>query len=387
MTMTPKDALLRASETLDLEWTAEPQIDALTGVVEKLASELTSPESLVRTIQVLWLPDGAKERASAKRALRILANGSVMLAQRPAALGWAKAAAWSALRISADTDRNVAAVVSLMRSAAEWIRMPTRYGDLVKELIVAARSATASAEPSPAPAFAPFAKWPTPTSTAQALAQLASVTTLATWSADPATLPPALMSNVVHLNAVSQAVRQVEAYLGRPLPVPDAVSEPLDLLWWGQSLYSQALDKSYRDLPVNQRLFWMADDMAELGGNRASEQRVAYFSETLRRVGVDVDGSCALREHARDLIAASNVSQEFWTLPEALVNAVELDPTGFPTILLLMGTRKAIPSETLLEGLTSKLDMDLDSEVSHRQWATWVCRERHLLQYLHGMVA
>lgn len=387
MTMTPKDALLRASEALDLEWTAEQQIDAVTGVVEKLASELTSPESLLRTVQVLWLPDGAKDRASAKRALRMLAEGSVMLAQGPAALGWAKVAAWAALRTVVETDRNVAAVVSLMRSAAEWISMPSRYGDLVTELIVAARSATSSAETSPAAAFAPFAKWPTAASTAQALAEPARVTALAAFSADPATLPPALMTYGVHIQAVATAVRQIEAYLGRPLPVPDAVSEPLDLLWWGQALYSPLLDKSYRELAVNHRLFWMADDMAELSGNLPSEQRVAYFTETLRRVGVDLDASRLLREHARDLVAACTVNQGFCAPPDALVNAIELDPTGFPTILLSMGTRKAIPSEALLEGLTSKLDMDLDREVSPRQWATWVCRERHLLQYLHGMVA
>lgn len=265
--------------------------------------------------------------------------------------------------------------------------MPSRYGDLVKELIVAARSATSSAETSSAPAFAPFANWPTAATIKQANAEPDNVARLAAWLADPATLPPTLLTHSLNTKALVTAVRQIEAYLGSPLPVPDAVAEPLDLLWWGQALYSPLLDESYRELPVNHRLFWMADDMAQLSGNLPSEQRVAYFTETLRRVGVDLDGSRTLREHARDLVAACNVSPRFGTLSEALVNAVELDPTGFPTILLSMGNGKGIPTETLLEGLASKLDMDLDSEVSQRKWATWVCRERHLLQHLHGMVA
>src|SRR5262249_31017829 len=150
--MTPKDALLRAKEALDLNWTADQQVDAMTGVVEKLAGELSSGEPLLRTVQVLWLPDGAKDRASAKRVLTLLTETSGTLAQGASALGWAKVAAWAALRVSVENDRNVAAVVSLMRSAAEWTSMPSRYGDLIHEIIGAARDAITSAQTSPAPA-------------------------------------------------------------------------------------------------------------------------------------------------------------------------------------------------------------------------------------------
>lgn len=386
MTMTPKDALLRAREALDLEWTAEQQIDALTGAVEKLASELTSPESLLRTVQVLWLPDGAKERASAKRGLRMLAEGSAMLAQGPAALGWVKAAAWAALRIRVDTDRDVANAVSLMRSAAEWTAMPSRYDALVKEIIVAARDALLKANAAPEPAFSALSNWPSGASVEQARANPATAKTIEAWSTDPTTLHTELLLLQLREGAIVKAVKKIEAHVGLPSTASEVMSEPLALLWWGQSLYSPHLHQSYRDLPLNQCVFWMADDMAELGGNQPSEQRVAYFAETLRRVGLDLDASQTLRQYARDLAAACSIEGRRLAPPTLLADALKTDPTGLPITLLSVGTGSGIAIESLLAELESKVDIDLDREITQRQWATWVCRERLFLRFLASVV-
>lgn len=388
MAITPKDALLQAQEALALNWTLHQEIEAVTGVVEKLVSELSSAELLLRTVQVLWLPDGAKDRASAKRVLTSLKEVSVVLAQGPSVLGWARVVAWAALRVGVEKDRKVAAVVSLMRSATEWTSMPSRYRELVHELISVARDANSRVQTSAPRAFVGFAPLASDASLAEAMARPESTATMAEWSDsdDDATLHAALLSLQLHEEILTGAVQQIEAHLAQPPSVAKALSEPLEFLWWGQSLYSPHLDQSYRDLPLNQRLFSMSEDMAALGDVWPSEQRVAYFTETLRRVGLDLDVSQPLREHASELIAACNLDRRGDGTPEALAGAIDADPTGLPTAFLAMGIRKGITQELLLAGLNSRVDLDLGQEIPRRQWAAWVCRERLLLRFLHTMV-
>jgi hypothetical protein len=387
MPITPKEALTLAKEALDLKWTVHQEIDVVTGVVEKLAGELGSAEPLLRTVQVLWLPTGAKNRASAKRVLALLTEGSAMLAQGESAVGWAKVAAWAALRIAVEADPNVAAVVSLMRSASEWTSLPERYGALVRDLFVAARNATAALTVNcyPAVDFGPYENWPTAASIDQSRTEPAVAKEIQGWSNDTNKLSQAVLALRLHQAALVDAVQQLELNLRQPPRVSEAQTEPLELLWWGQALYSQSLHESYRDVQENQRLFWMADDMAKLGGKWPSEQRVAYFTETLRRAGVDLAPSRSLREQARDLVGACGLDAGFLAPPDTLVAAIEADPTGLPVTLLSLGSSRRLPHETLLAALSEKADMPLDLEVSERHWATWVCRERLLLRFLQRM--
>jgi hypothetical protein len=382
MVMTPKDALLQAQEALAVDWTGDQQVNAVAGVVEKLAKELSSPEPLLRTMQVLWLPDGARDRASARRVLGMLMETSGTLAQGPSALGWAKVVAWAALRIGLEKDRDVAAVVSLMRSAAEWTPAPRRYQVLISELINEARGACASPQNSSPAKFKASAAWPTQATINQTKTQPATVKLFEEWTADPGKLHESVFVLSVRDDALLKSIQAIESHLSQLASVPVVVPDSLDFLWWGQSLYSQALNKSYRELPLGQRLLWMADDMAELGSKWPSDQRIAYFVETLRRVDLEPGTSRPLREHASDIIAASGIDGHLYAPSEALMLAFDADPTALPTTFLSAQTRKGVSQEILLAELQSKLDMDLDQEVPVRQWAAWVCRERLLIRFL-----
>jgi hypothetical protein len=386
MAITPKDALLEAKDALDLTWTAEQQDDRVATVVDKLVNELSSAEGLLRTAQVLWLPDQAKDRASAKRVLALLTEASGMLAQGDSALGWAKVAGWAALRVGIEKDRSVAAVVSLLRSAGEWTDLPSRYADLVGALIRLADDATSLGQAAPAPQFTGSTKWPPQASTDEALATSESENAVEEWTADPAKLRTAVLTLQLRGETLLKGVKTIEEHLIRPPAATVSVSEPIELLWWGQSLYSRHLRKSYRELEPCQRLFWMAEDMAELGSCWPSEQRIAYFAETLGRAGVDLDTSRTLREHARDVAAASTLGDASYAPPAALAAAVEADPTGLPTTFLSAGAKKGIAFDNLLDDLAKRLDMDPDRKVPSRRWAIWVCRERHLFRFLHDMV-
>ncbi|MEZ4312134.1 MAG: GTPase-associated system all-helical protein GASH [Polyangiaceae bacterium] len=289
--------------------------------------------------------------------------------------------AWAALRVGLDKDPAVAALVSLTRSAAEWTPLPERHKALLQELLNLARDAVPRAAGVDARPYGKSIGWPPEIAHDKLKDHPPALQAAAVWG-DPQKLHAEIWNLKKRQEALYKAIQRIENHLSGPLSPPDNVSEPLELLWWGQSLYSHRLHKSYREIPAQQRVFWMADDMATLGSRWPSEQRVAYFIETLRRIGHALDLSRSLREHATGIIDACRLDENYLDPPEALTAAIDKDPTGLPITLLSMQTRKGAAVETLLNELQSRLGMNLDQQISEAQWATWVCRERLLLRFL-----
>ena len=402
--MTPKEAIQHAKEALNLKWTDNQQLEPVAGVVNQLVNDLESPDVIVSTVQALWLPldqEGARERPSAQFMLKRLSEVAAMLTDGEASVAWAQLVAWAALRVKVETDLRVAAAVFFMRSIGDWSNVESRRGRILAELItVAGRSAEPEEVPHAKP-YNKFEKWPLVKSLKAPKAWQDLTTAIQAANADVTLLAAAvttlhgrvateLNANEQHITALKSALQDIENYVLQLPLAPDSTTDQLELIWWGQSLYSPSLNASYRDLPSTARTFWMADDMAELGSIWPSEAKAAYFTETLRRINVDIESTLPLREHAAQLVDAVTHGRKLvpdaniGTTPDWMKTVLLKEPSCLPVTYLIEGSISGAGSERLLQELSEKTGMPLDRQTSHRQWATWAIRERCLLRFLHN---
>jgi GTPase-associated system helical domain len=401
MAISPKDALLKAQDALELKWTGDQQVGPVTGVVEALVNALGAPDTLLRTVQVLWLPDGAKDRPSAKRVLDLVRRATPSLVQSPGdALSWARVAAWAALRVGVESERKTAAVVSLMRSGAEWTSMDARFGGLVSELVLAAGQAAEAEPQQSATSYASFDRWPTEQVLQQQKSWPEVKGPLDGWGGQPVNLHSATVAlhtktatmieaERARVDALKAAVQHIETALQTP-PSPAALERlatHIGLLWWGQSLYSSRLGVSYRDLPRPTQIFWMADEMAEIASLWPADAHVAYYTETLRRVAPDLDEQASLREHAVRLVEGvmdgvrRRADAKFYQVSKNVKPSIVSESTALPITLLVEGARQQTAAKVLLTQFEDAMGVDLDRSISLGTWARWVYRERFLNKF------
>jgi hypothetical protein len=400
--MTPKQAVERARELLGLGWAADEQAEKAVGIVETIAKTLTEPEGFLRTAQVLWVSERVKDvtgRPSVQRVLGVLREHLPTLVKRDESLGWAQAVAWAALRVDEDNSPDRAAAMVLARSATEWSSMTERQRHLLQELLrrMSTLNEAAYAQ-EPHRGYEAFNDWPSEkklneekvykgiqqqldqangnvTNVQNAVALLQGITAK---NYNVATL---------QLRALREAVNAMETCLVEGY-VPRGVADQLDLLWWGQSLYSRSLQVSYRDVPREALLFWMVEDMSALSDPAPAESKSAYCTETLRKLLPGLDERMPIREHAKQFLHAvawgaqheSQASPQ--ELPDWMNRLVDEEPTGLPISYLVRGALLEKAPERLLDGLANQIGVDLDQEASSRTWARWVYRERCFVRYL-----
>jgi hypothetical protein len=408
--MTPEQAMDRARAGLDLKWTNDDQTGKAAEVVKGLIDELSEPELLLRTIQVLWLPlelASLRTKPSARRVLDKLERVLPTLAQSDAGVRWGQVVAWAALRAKVATNAQTAAVFSLLRSGAEWTDSDARFGKLLQDLVAAAdRFGESDEQDGSETTYVPFAEWPTSEAQAQSL----------TWpdvgkALEQATPYSLVVQGLIELStaisilnqraatgltiqkarteALQRAVMAVDSYLSGPNSL-GAISGEVNLLWWGQSLYSPSLRTSYRDLPEPARLFWMAEDLSTLGDERPSEAKTAYFTEILRKLttGNEIEKDLPLSEHAGQIIDAvvqgrtRTPDAPLQELPDFLVEVLKEDATGLPVTLLVERAASGAARETILSELHERTGVDPKKTMSGRRWASCVFRERTLVRFL-----
>lgn len=357
MAITPREALLQAQSAMKLTWVGDQQVDPVTTVVATLAAELTSAEAVLRTVQALWLPEGARNRPSAERVVKQLESKAPTLAQSDHAVAWARTVAWAALRVGVEQDRRVAAMVSLMRSGAEWTPTEKLSAELLKELVTAASRTAERRRTTGASAYDPFNAW--------------------TDEDDAET----------KIETLKTAIEHIESSIIQPSDIAYEHFTQTGLLWWGQSLYSTNSRRSYRDIEESARLFWMAEDMSAIGTPWPSEARTAFFVETVRRLNPDIDSSLVLRDRAELLFDSISREAPFSLYPRTdedprwLVAILRDEPTGLPITLLVRSAFAGLDKTRTLSEL-KKGGLNLDMKITGRQWASWVSRERALLRFL-----
>lgn len=400
--MTPKEAVEQARELLDLRWTNDDQVEKAAKVVEILSQKMASPEGFLRTAQVLWLPDsasGVAERPSILGVLNIFRQNLPTLVQRETSLGWARAMVWAAVRLLVESKPVIAAVATLARSSADWSPVQERQRTLNRQLVVVSSRANEDAYALEDPGtYQPFGNWPSDASLGAAKAwsdvqaQLAqSPPTSTTLHAAITALHARSAQKIDGLDELVKALRgaidKIESHIvvGH---VPTIVSDELNLLWWGQSLYSGSLQLSYRDVPAEHLPFWMAEDMSRLGDVWPSEAKVAYCTESLRKLLPSIDEKVSIRDHASRLIDAvvwaskQDAKAKPRALPAWMSTLVEEEATGLPISLLVCGAAAGKNPDTLLERLKAEVGLDLSQHVSFRTWASWIYRERLLGRFL-----
>ncbi|MEP7122661.1 MAG: GTPase-associated system all-helical protein GASH [Byssovorax sp.] len=400
MTMTPKKAIQHAREKMGLAWTNDEHVAKVTGVVADLASDLESPETVTSAVQALWLPtdcSGAMDRQSIRRVYSHLENAVPTLAQGEAGLAWVHVVAWAALSVAIEKEPRIAGVISLMRSATEWSNTTPRLGELSKELTsIAFSSAEAprakhtrkldSIEPSAKKEETPTDKlaWDTlktqvasnhhqyVADLAKTITELIEITRKQTNASKQKTA------------SLASDVRKIEAKLTEVEGANQSGINEANLLWWGQSLYSPNLRRRYRDIPANQRVLWMAYDLAALADIWPSEAKAAYFSETLRRLNPDLDTEAPLRDHATRLIEAATLERDLVTakITNVIPGWIKQEATCFPIGFILNGASAGIAAEKILSGLVENVGVNLERPTTHQQWATWVHRELCLHRFL-----
>lgn len=400
MTMTPKEAIQHARETMGLTWAKDDHVEKVTGVVAELAGELGSPETVARAVQALWLPADrptSKDLPSVRQVQRRLADAVPTLASGETEMSWVQVVSWAALRVAVGTEPKIAAIITLMRSTTEWRKADQRLGTLSNELVDIACDTTETERVVQAEHYNPFDGWAGDDSSS-ATTSWTDIQPMIDAGRTPHTTTLTDAVTRLHeraattISALEQqtkglpgAVRHVEAHLTRREHATLSTAQEINLLWWGQSLYSPSLHRSYRDIPANHRALWMANDITHLSDMWPSEARAAYFTETLRRLNPDLDAEITIKDHAARLIEAATLERDLVTaqITNEIPAWLTKDATCLPISFILKGVAAGTNAEEILRGLAQNLGVNLERGVTHRQWATWILRERCLLRFLH----
>jgi len=166
------------------------------------------------------------------------------------------------------------------------------------------------------------------------------------------------LSSVDAINRLGHWIAQVESQLRG--------SAETNALWWGQSLYSIRRGVSYREIPANELLVLMADELLDAAGGQVSESVIAFYVETARRLIHDLDGERSWADHGARL---NLTPQGASPVSPGLRGLVSEEATGLPFTFLATGGQPArIAEATMVHERT----------IGGRAWARQVFRERQL---------
>jgi len=133
-------------------------------------------------------------------------------------------------------------------------------------------------------------------------------------------------------------------------------------IWWSHALYSMAREASYRLLPENERLLWMAEDLAAVGPAKSHRGLEAFFVETLHRsnLGFDISAVKPAEEWLATVQEAARAGRLAVIVPDArvqeLAEAVARAAPG-----LSFGGNPDLTSEIVLLGARQAKGLEFDS--------------------------
>jgi hypothetical protein len=163
----------------------------------------------------------------------------------------------------------------------------------------------------------------------------------------------------------------------------------LDLLWWGQSRYSQAARRPYRRIKdATERLWWMAWEASELALGLPADPAASFLVETLYQLeGTAVEKQeRPLKDWLGELISMLRSLPQTDTLimSETLEELATEDALGLPvTWARLEAMNPKGKDSDFGERAREALALDVDAQLSRGDWAAWLFREALLDRYLH----
>jgi len=370
----PKEWLFEVVKSLELSWASDGQEEALASVVEQLVAGLQHAPTAVRMGQALVvrpeLPD-ARTRPSISVIRDLVLRKSPTTAQSPDGVRWCQVAAASAAGVATlkgvdawkvissvfrERDQPWArkllnpAVARAQAAALEGGWTNVRFPDDVRDQPMdpdIARTLSVM----PYPKFALAVNFQTKNYDLDEIRQ-GSIRPIAQRLNDMS------LSSVDAINRLGHWIAQVESQLRG--------SAETNALWWGQSLYSIRRGVSYREIPANELLVLMADELLDAAGGQVSESVIAFYVETARRLIHDLDGERSWADHGARL---NLTPQGASPVSPGLRGLVSEEATGLPFTFLATGGQPArIAEATMVHERT----------IGGRAWARQVFRERQL---------
>ncbi|KFA93007.1 GTPase-associated system all-helical protein GASH [Archangium violaceum] len=162
----------------------------------------------------------------------------------------------------------------------------------------------------------------------------------------------------------------------------------LDLMWWGQSRYSQAARRPYRRIEnTTERLWWMAWEASEFALNLPSEPAASFLVETLYQLEGNVnEPKRPLKDWLGELILMlrGTAPTDALIMSETLKELATEDALGLPvTWARLEAMNPKGKDSDIGERAREALALDVDAPISRGDWAAWIFREALLDRHLH----
>ncbi|HVX90314.1 MAG TPA: GTPase-associated system all-helical protein GASH [Candidatus Paceibacterota bacterium] len=202
------------------------------------------------------------------------------------------------------------------------------------------------------------------------------------WKAEPAKVAlylEAVAKGVGELNKEAGKVADLVSTLGAHVQALGQRFWHVESLWWAQALYSRSKEKPYRQLQEDERILWMAEDLAEAGPSHQHPGFESFFVETLCRAQFAPTNfeNRPVRDWARVLLEAPSAPE----VSDQLKEIVDSDATALPVSWLLLSRGKNVA--VVLEELPKRAQT-LPLELTFAAWATQLLRERQLVRWLNA---
>ncbi|RMF58625.1 MAG: hypothetical protein D6743_17450 [Calditrichaeota bacterium] len=164
----------------------------------------------------------------------------------------------------------------------------------------------------------------------------------------------------------------------------------LDLLWWGEAMFSHRTGRRFAELDTFSQLFWLPFELAERapveGPMGALESYLVERLSHLSRGGeLKLDGEKPLRiwlAEAQKVVTGTEIDV---SLGPALKEIVDQDAYLLPLSALMGGKLgSAADQEGFKEKIARHTGIPADTSLTAVQWATQVLRERLIDRLLRG---
>lgn len=377
----PSEWLFEIVRALELSWASDGQEAALASVVEQLVASMARPMTALRVGQALLvrpeLPD-ARTRASIGGIRDLVVRKSPVTAQSPDGVRWCQVAGLAAAGIATLKGSEPWGVVSsvLRERDHAWVRKQLNPAIVRARAIASATESWTdirfpddikdhAIEPGLDRALAAYV-YPKFTLAANFQTKLYDLDEIRYNSVRPSAqrLSDMNLTLLDVVNGMGRWLSRVERQI--------RASAETNALWWGSSLYSLRRGVSYREIPPNELLILMADDLLDAVEGQVSEAVVAYFVETARRLIHDLDGERPWADQAARMALSPQGANP---LAPGLRGLISEEATGLPLLYLCNGGAPA----RLVDAT-----MVVERTIGGRAWARQVFRERQLNRWFAG---